>query len=135
MCDDQCIKGLAADVWIRGGERPLQNVKMKAIVTCRPSFSDLNAVFDDFFAKVKRCLDAHATGPETFHQPISLFYSHLDRGDGTAAFQRLHSFGVTNGTSFSDYFRSFRVVVSSVTGFENILAPNVCVVLALDWRT
>ena len=89
---------------------------MKAIVTDRPSSSDLTAVFDDCFARVKWALDAHATGPEAFNQLLLLICSHFDPGDGTAALQRLHTFGVANGTPFSDSFRYFCVVVSSVTG-------------------
>ena len=71
MCDDQCIKGLAADLWIRGWERPIQKLIMKAIVADRPSSSDLTAVFDDFFAQVKKSLDARATGPEAFNQLLN----------------------------------------------------------------
>ena len=101
---------------------------MKAIVAERTSASDLTAVFDDFFAQVNRSLDAHASGPEAFNQLLWLISSNFDHGDKTASYHRLQTFGVANGTPFSDFFRSFRVVVSSVTGSEHILAPSVSTV-------
>ena len=107
---------------------------MKAIVAERTSASDLTAVFDDFFAQVNRSLDAHSSGPEAFNQLLWLISSHFDHGDGTASYHRLQTFGVANGTPFSDFFRSFRVVVSSVMGSEHELAPSVSAVLELVRR-
>ena len=101
-------KVLDADDWIRGWERPLQKVVMRAIVADRPSSADLTAVFDDFFSQVNRSLDAHARGPEAFDQLLRLIHSHFDHGDGSAAFQRLQTFGVANGTPFSVFFSVFQ---------------------------
>ena len=134
ICDEQYSKDLAADVWIRGWERPLLNVNTKAIVTDRPSSSDLTAVFDEFLAQVQRSLDAHTTGPDAFNQLLCHICSQFDHGDVTAALQRSQTFGVANGTPFSDYVRYFRVVVFSVTCFQNSLAPHVSTLLELVRR-
>ncbi|CAN0443107.1 unnamed protein product, partial [Laminaria digitata] len=85
--------------------------------------------------KVKRSLDDHASGPEVFNQLLRLIGGHFDQGDGNASFNRLQTFGVSNGTPFSDFFRAFRVVVSSVTGSEHVLAPSVPTVLELVRRS
>ena len=108
---------------------------MKAIVADRPSSSGLTAVFDEFFAQVKVGVDGWATGPEASNQLLRLMCSHFDHGDGTTPFQRLHTFGVANGINFSEYFRTFRVVVSSVTGLENTLALTASTVLELVRRS
>ena len=43
-------------------------------------------------------------------------------------------FGVSNGTPFPDFFGAFRVVVSGITGSDQVLAPNMSTVLELVRR-
>ena len=53
---------------------------------------------------------AGVSGAETFRRLLRLISSHFDRGDWKASFNRLHNFGVSNGTPFSDFFLAFQVV-------------------------
>ena len=92
MSEVRCTKGFAADARIRGWERPLRKVVVKAIVAARPSSSKTSLI-----AQVEASLDAHASLPEVFSQILRLICSHCDHGAGNSAFQGLHTIGVANG--------------------------------------
>ncbi|CAB1100852.1 unnamed protein product [Ectocarpus sp. CCAP 1310/34] len=81
--------------------------------------------------QVKRRLDDGATGPEAFTLLLRLLSEQFDVGDRQESFLRLQEFGVSNGTLFADYLRAFRLLVSSVTGSERVLAPSVSMVLEI----
>ena len=115
----------AADTWIRGWERPpLLKLVRKAITPDRPSSADLTRVLDEFFAHVKENLNAGVSGPETFRRLLRLISSHFGHGDGNASFNRLDNFEVANGIPFSVFLRAFRVVLSGVTGSEQVPSPS-----------
>ena len=53
---------------------------------------------------------------------------------GTPRIIGFRIFGVSNGTPFPDFFGAFRVVVSGITGSDQVLAPNMSTVLELVRR-
>ena len=55
--------------------------------------------------------------------------AHFDRVDTEEGYAELHTFGMCNGTPFSDFSREFRVLVSIATGSERVLFPGTGVVL------
>ena len=70
-----------------------------------------------------------ASGPEAFAFLLRLLSGHFDRVDSGAGYNKLHTFGVPNGSPFSDFSREFRVVVLAATGTERGLAPGTDIVL------
>ena len=60
------------------------------------------------------------------HPPATPARDALRPGEG---YTNLHTFGVRNGTLFTDFSREFRVLVSAVTGSERALSPGMDVVL------
>ena len=79
----------------------------------------------------KRCLEPwkEASGPEAFILLLRLLMTHFDRVDTEKGYTKLHTFGMCNGTPFSDFGREFRVLVSIATGSERVLSPGTDVVL------
>ena len=55
----------------------------------------------------------------------------FDNGDAASVLSELHNFGVPNGTLYAAYYRTFRLVVSGVTGSERALAPGLGLVLEI----
>ena len=53
---------------------------------------------------------------------------------GTPRIIGFRIFGVSNGTPFPDFFGAFRVVVSGITGCEQVLAPSMSTVPELVRR-
>ena len=130
LCDDRSV-GLMDSDFVRGWERPLQKRILSAISPDKPTTSDLVLSISDYFQQVKRRLDDGATGPEAFTLLLRLLSEQFDVGDRQESFLRLQQFGVSNGTLFADYLRAFRLLVSSVTGSERVLAPSVSMVLEI----
>ena len=90
----------------------------------------MTTFIDDFFGQVSRALDGGASGPEAFPLLLRLLVTHIDRIDAREGYyNKLHTFGVCNGTPFSDFSREFRVLVSAVTASERVLSPGTDVVL------
>ena len=89
----------------------------------------MTTLIDDFFGQVSRALDGGASGPEAFAFLLRLLVTHFDRVDTGESYTKLHTFGVCNGTPFSDFSREFRVLVSAVTGRERVLSPGTDMVL------
>ena len=54
----------------------------------------------------------------------------FDHGHAASAFTELHHLGVPNGTSYG-YYRTFRMVVSGVTGSERTLALRLGLVMGI----
>ena len=74
-----------------------------------------------------------ASGPETFTLLLRLLMTHFDVVDAEEGYTKLHTFGVCNSTSFSDFSREFRVLVPTATGSERGLSPGTGVVLKVVW--
>ena len=74
-----------------------------------------------------------ASGPESFTLLLGLLMTHFNRVDTEEGYTKLHTFGVCIGTSFCDYSREFRVLVSTSTGSERVLSQGTDVVLEVVW--
>ena len=64
-----------------------------------------------------------------FAELLRRIASHFDTTDPGEAFRRLTNFGVSNDTPFNVYLRSFRLLVSSVSGSERAMAPTASAIL------
>ena len=102
---------------------------MRAITPDKPSTADMTTLIDEFFRQVSRDVEEGASGPEAFTLLLRRLMTHFDRVDTREGYTRLHSFGVCTGTTFCDFSREVRVLVSAVTGSERTLAPGVDAVL------
>ena len=89
----------------------------------------MTTLIDDFFGQVSRALDGGASRPEAFTLLLRMLVTHLDRVDTREGYTKLPTFGVCNGTPFSDFSREFRVLVLTVTGSERVLSPRTDVVM------
>ena len=130
-CDDRCQEGVRASTWVTGWNHPLRLAFSRAITPDRPTTARMAALIGDFFGKVSRAMDGGASGPETFTLLLRLLVTHFDRVDTGEGYTKLHTFGVCNGTPFSDFSREFRMLISAVTGSEHVLSLGTDVVY---WR-
>ena len=78
---------------------------------------------------MSRAIAGGATGPETFTLLLRLLIIHFDGVDTEESYTKLHSFGMCNGTPFSNFSRELRVLVSTATGSERASFPAPDVVL------
>ena len=129
-CDDSGTT-IDSDTYVRGWERPLEKRLLDAVSAGKSATSDLSLTIADFFLQVGRALDQGSSGPDAFKLLLRRLAEQFDQGDSQESFLRLQNFGVSDGTPFSDYLRAFRLLVSSVTGSERVLAPSVGMVLEL----
>ena len=74
-------------------------------------------------------MDANTGGLEAFDLLVRLISRQFDPDDGHASFNRFQAFGVSNGIPSPYSLRPFCVLVPSLTGSKNVLAPNVSIVL------
>ena len=128
-CDDRCQEGVRAPTWVPGWIRPLRLAFNRAITPDRPTTARTTTLIDDFFGQVSRALDGGASGPEAFTLLLRLLVAQFDLINTGEGYTKLHTFGVCNGTPFSDFNREFRVLASAVTGGERVLSPGTYVVL------
>ena len=75
-----------------------------------------------------------ASGPETFTLLLRLLVTNFDRVDTVAGYTKLNTFGIRNGTPFSDFSREFRVFVSAVRGGERVSSRGTDAVLKVARR-
>ena len=72
---------------------------------------------DDIFVQLQERLASGMDGPAAFRTLLIDVTGYFDRAPRGAALETLQKFGVRSGMLFSNYLRSFRVVVAStVTG-------------------
>ena len=78
---------------------------------------------------VSRAMAGGASGPEAFTLLLRLLMTHFDGVDTQEGYTKLHTFGMCNAMSFSDFSREFRVLVPTATGSERVLSPGTDLVL------
>ena len=81
--------------------------------------------------EVSRAMAGGASGPDALTLLLRLLMTHFDRVDKEKGYNKLHVFGMCNGTPVSDFNREFRVLVSTPTGSERVLSPGTDVVLEM----
>ena len=128
-CNDRCQEGVRALTWVPGWIHSLRLAFNRAVTPDRPTTARMTTFIDDFLMQASRALDGGTSGPEAFTILLRLLVTHFDRVDTGEGYTKLHTFGVCNGTPFSDFSREFRVLVSAVTGSERVLFPGTDVVL------
>ena len=64
-----------------------------------------------------------ASGPEAFTLLLRLLMMHFDGVATEEGYTKLHTVGMCNGTSFSNFSREFRVLVPTATRSERVLSP------------
>jgi len=122
-CDPTSL-GLSDTKYVRGWERCLRKLFVDAVPTNKSFTSDLVLSLGEYFQQVDRCLDAGSDGPSAFKLLLKLLSEHFDTSDTSDSYSRLQSFGCVDGTPFSQYLRSFKLLVSSISGSERTLAPS-----------
>ena len=78
---------------------------------------------------MSRAMAGGASGPEAFTLLLRLLMTRFDEVDTKEGYTELHTFGMCNGTPFSDFSREFRVLVATATESERVLSPGTDVVL------
>ena len=66
--------------------------------------------------EMSRAMARGASGPEAFTLLLRLLMTHFDEFDTEEDYMEWHSFGMCNGTPFSEFSREFRVLVPTATG-------------------
>ena len=72
-------------------------------------------------------MSREVSGPEAFTLLLRRLMTHFD-GVDTEKATKLNTFGMCNGTPFSDFSREVGVHVSTATGSERVLSPGTDVV-------
>ena len=81
--------------------------------------------------EVSRAMAGRASGPERFTLLLGMLMTHFDGVDTEEGYNKFHTFGMCNGTPFSDFSREFHVLVPTATGSDRVLFPGTDVVLAV----
>ena len=79
--------------------------------------------------EVSRVMAGGASGPEDFTLLLRLLMTHFDGVDTEEGYTGLQTFGMRNGTPFSDFSQEVRVLMSIATGSERVLSTGTDVVL------
>ena len=110
--------------WISGWHAPLLKLTKASIVPNRDDTHTLHRLVDDPFAQLQEMLASGVDGPAAFRTLLTDVTDYFDRAPRGAALETLQKFGVPSETPFSNYLRSFRVVVASTVDKGGPLAPS-----------
>ena len=110
--------------WVSGWHAPLLKLTKASIVPNRDDTHTLHRLIDDLFAQLQERLASGVDGPAAFRTLLTDVTDNFDRAPRGAALETLQKFGVPSGTPFSNYLRSFRVVVASTVDKGGPLAPS-----------
>ena len=110
--------------WVSGWHAPLLKLTKASIVPNRDDTHTLHRLIDDLFAQLQEKLASGVDGPVAFRTLLTDVTDYFDRAPRGAALETLQKFGVPSGTPFSNYLRSFKVVVASTVDKGGPLAPS-----------
>ena len=110
--------------WVSGWHAPLLKLTKASIVPNCDDTHTLHRVVDDLFAQLQERLASGVDGPAAFRARLIDVTDYFDRAPRGAALETLQKFGVPSGTPFSNYLRSFRVVVAGTVDEGGPLAPS-----------
>ena len=110
--------------WVSGWHAPLLKLTKASIVPNRDDTHTLHRLIDDLFTQLQERLASGVDGPAAFRTLLTDVTDYFDRSPRRAALETLQKFGVPSGTPFSNYLRSFRVVVASTVDKGGPLAPS-----------
>ena len=129
-CDDRCTEGLRSPTRVPGWNHLLHKTFTRAITPDKPTSAHTTTLIDVFFfTGVMGHRRGCASKPEASTVLLRLLMTRFDRVDTGEGYTELHTFEVCNGMPSRDFSREFRVLVSTVTRTERVLAPGTDVVL------
>ena len=115
---------LRSPVWVPGWHAPLLKLTKASIMANRDDTHTLHRLVDILFAQLQERLASGVDGPAAFRTLLIDVTTYFDRAPRGAALETLRKFGVPSGTPFSNYLRSFRVVVASTVDKGGPLEPS-----------
>ena len=115
---------MRSPIWVPGWHAPLLKLTKASIMTNRDDTHTLHRLVEDLFAQLQERLASGVDGPAAFRTLLIDVTDYFDRAPRGASLETLQKFGVPFGTPFSNYLRSFRVVVASTVDKGGPLAPS-----------
>ena len=115
---------LRSPIWVPGWHAPLLKLTKASIMANRDDMHTLHRLIDDLFAQLQERLASGVDGPTAFRTLLMDVTHYFDRAPRGTALETRQTFGVSSGTPFSNYLRSFRVVVASTVDKGGPLAPS-----------
>ena len=111
-------------IWVPGWHAPLLKLTKAYIMANRDDTHIVHRLGDDIFAQLQERLASGVEGSAAFRTLLIDVTDYFDRAPRGAALETLQKFGLPSGTPFSNYLRSFRVVVASTVDKGGPLAPS-----------
>ena len=124
VADPSSSVTMRSPLWVSGWHAPLLKLTKVSIVPNRDDTHTLHCLIDDLFTQLQERLASGVDGPAAFRTLLTDVTDYFDRPPRGAALETLQRFGVPSGTPFSNYLRSFRVVVASTVDKGGPLAPS-----------
>ena len=115
---------MRSPTWVSGWHAPLLKLIKTSIIANRDDTRILHRLIDDLFAQLPERLASGVDGPAAFGTLLTDVADYFDQAPRRAALATLQQFGVSSGTPFSSFLRSFRVVVASTVEKGGPLAPS-----------
>ena len=116
---------LRSPIWVPGWHAPLLKLTKVSIMANRDDTHTLHHLIDDLFAQLQERLAFGVDASTALRTLLMDVTDYFDRARRDAAWETLQKFGVPSRTPFSNYLRSFRVVVASTVDKGGPLAPSV----------
>ena len=111
-------------IWVPGWHAPLLKLTKASTMANRDDTHTLHRLVGDLFAQLQERLASGVDGPAAFRTLLVDATDYFDLAPRGAALETLQTFGVPSGTPFSNYLRSYRVVVASTVDKGGPLAPS-----------
>ena len=115
---------LRSPIWDSGWHAPLPKLTKASMMTNRDDTHTLHCLVDDLFAQLQERLASGVDGLAAFRTLLIDVTDYFDRPPRGAALETLQRFGVPSGAPFSNYLRSFGVVIGSTVDKGGPLAPS-----------
>ena len=115
---------MRSPTWVSGWHAPLLKLTKASIVPNCDDTYILYRLVDDLFAQLQERLASGVDGPAAFRTLLTDVADYFNRAPRGASLETLQKFSVSFGTPFSNFMRSFRVVVASTVDKGGPLAPS-----------
>ena len=115
---------MRSPIWVSGWHAPLLKLTKASIISNRDDTHILHRLIDDIFAQLQERLASGVDGPAAFGTLLTDLADYFDRAPRGEGLATLQQFGVPSGTPFSNFLRSFRIVVASTVDKGGPLAPS-----------
>ena len=115
---------MRSPTWVPGWHAPLLKLTKASIIANRDDTHILHRFIDDLFAQLQERLALGMDEPAAFETLLTDVADYFDRAPRGAGLATLQQFGVTSGTLFSSFPRSFRIIIASTVDKGGPLAPS-----------